>query len=90
MMGFPFFLIPLLSLTMMVLVGIGLITYIRHNWHGSRLDSDETDASRLLDGIERIEFRLTAMSERLERLERRLGEGGAEGRLERGGAETEE
>jgi hypothetical protein len=80
MMGPPFFLLLwLLSLAMTVLVGIGLVTYIRRNWRGSRLDPAEERAAQILDGIDRIELRLTAMSERIERLEGRVGEGEGEG-----------
>jgi len=75
-MGPPFFvLLQLLSLVIFVLMGLGIVTYIRRNWGGSRLDPAEERAAQILDGIDRIEMRLTAMSERIERLERRVGEG---------------
>jgi len=75
-MGPPFFiLLQLLSLVVFVLMGVGIFTYIRRNWRGSRLDPAEERALQILDGIDRIEMRLTAMSERIERLERPVGEG---------------
>lgn len=81
-MGPPFFiLLQLLSLAMFVLLGLGIVTYVRRNWRGSRLDPAEERALQILDGIDRIEMRLTAMSERIERLERRVGEGGAQREL---------
>lgn len=87
-MGPPFFvLLQLLSLVMFLLLGLGIVTYIRRNWRGSRLDPAEERAEQILDGIDRIEMRLTAMSERIERLERRVGEGEGDARGELTGGE---
>jgi len=85
-MGPPFFIVlQLLSLVIFVLMGLGIVTYIRRNWRGSRLDPAEERAAQILDGIDRIEMRLTAMSERIERLERRVEEGGSRRELSDGG-----
>lgn len=87
-MGPPIFvLLQLLSLVIFLLMGLGIVTYIRRNWRGSRLGPEEERAEQILDGIERIEMRLTAMSERMERLERRVGEGEGDARGELPGGE---
>jgi len=66
----------LLSLVTSGLIGFALFTYIKRNWWDASLDEGDDHASRVLDGIDRIEVRLTAMNERIERLEGRLTERG--------------
>lgn len=68
----------LASIVFGVIVAGALVTYIRRTWQLISRDSEGTQQQQLLDGLDRIETRLHAMSERLERLEedqKRLGPG---------------
>ncbi len=64
-----------LSLSFTVLVGAGIITYLRRTWQLIRADGDGSAQSKLLDATEQIQLQLYSMSERLERLEEGLSSG---------------
>lgn len=64
------------GVTLAVIFGIAALTYVRRTWQQIRLDDDGGAHQRLLDGLERVETRLEALTERLERIEHeRIGPG---------------
>lgn len=79
-MPFPpiFILAWVFSLAFTLLIGVGVLTYVRRTWQQIRSEEDGSAQERLLDGIDQIQTQLYMMGERLDRLERRL-EGGDEG-----------
>jgi len=59
-----------------VIAGAAMVTYVRRTWQQIRLDDDVGAQQRVLDGMERIETRLEALRERLDRMdEQRIGPG---------------
>ncbi len=60
----------LASVTVGVIAAAAMVTYVRRTWQQMRLDEKGPAHEEILDGIERIEVRLSAMSERIERIER--------------------
>lgn len=72
-MDFLVALIPVLlwlgSIVFGVIMAAALVTYVRRTWQLIRADEDGPTSQQLIDGLDRIEIRLTALSERLEKLE---------------------
>jgi hypothetical protein len=72
-MGFLAWLIPMLlwlgSIVFGVIMAAALVTYVRRTWQLIRTDEEGPNSQRILDGLDRIEIQLSAMSERIEKLE---------------------
>jgi hypothetical protein len=68
-----------MSIGLMVLVAAGVVTYIRRTWQQIASHTDESVEDRILDGLDQLQTQLYMLSERLERIERRLGEGEGDG-----------
>ena len=60
----------LVSLGTSVVVGAAVVTYVIRTWQQIRAGDDGHRDDRVLDGIDRIERQLSALSERLTRLGR--------------------
>ncbi|MBM4184494.1 MAG: hypothetical protein FJ207_09730 [Gemmatimonadetes bacterium] len=59
-----------------VIAGAAMVTCVRRTWQQIRLDDDVGTHQRVLDGMERIETRLEALKERIDRMdEQRIGPG---------------
>lgn len=70
-----FIVVWLLSGLFSVLVGVGIITYIRRTWQQIRLDSDNPRHDQLLDGIDQLQTQLYLVNERLRKMEEELAGG---------------
>ena len=70
--SFVFVLAWILSIGFTLLIGAGVITYIRRTWQLIRADSDGSAQERILDGVDQLQSQLYAISDRLDRLESRL------------------
>ena len=71
-----FFLLAwILSAAFTVLIGAGIVTYLRRTWQLIRAEGEGSWQSQLLDSIDQVQTQLYSMSERLERLEQRLSPG---------------
>ena len=70
-----FFLLWILSAAFTVLIGAGIVTYLRRTWQLIRAEGEGSWQSQLLDSIDQVQTQLYSMSERLERLEQRLSPG---------------
>ena len=81
----PIFIIAwVLSVAFSVLIGVGILTYIRRTWQQIRLDSDESRDDRLLDGIDQLQTQLHMVTERLVDIERQLAAGDDQALLQEG------
>ncbi len=58
-----------------VLIGAGILTYVRRTWQLIRADGEGSHQTQILDALDQVQTQLYSMSERFERLERQLGEG---------------
>lgn len=58
------------SITLGVIAAAAMVTYMRRTWQLIGEDEDGSTQQQILDGIDQIDTRLQAMTERLERLER--------------------
>lgn len=85
-MSFVFVLAWVFSAVFTILIGAGIITYIRRTWQLMRADDDGSPQDQLLDTLDQIQTQLYSVSERLTRLERRLegGDGDEQPRLSAG------
>ena len=85
-MSFVFVIAWVISAVFTILIGVGIVTYIRRTWQLMRAEEDGSSQDRTLDTLDQIQTQLYSMSERLGRLERRLhsGDGGEEQRLSAG------
>lgn len=69
-MSLIFALTWVLSAAFTLLIGAGVVTYIRRTWQLIRSHSDESVDDRLLDGIDQIQTQLYRVNERLSEVER--------------------
>ena len=74
-MNLFFLLAWILSAAFTVLIGAGIVTYLRRTWQLIRAEGEGSWQSQLLDSIDQVQTQLYSMSERLERLEQRLSPG---------------
>ena len=58
------------SITLGCIAAAAMVTYVRRTWQLIRVDEEGSSHRQLMDGIDQLETRFQAMSERLERLER--------------------
>ena len=63
------------SVVFTVLIGAGILTYVRRTWQLIRSDGEGSKQTRILDALDQVQTQLYSMSERLGRLEHQLGEG---------------
>ena len=61
----------LASVAFGVIAAAAMVTYVRRSWQLMRADEDGSRHDRILDGIDRMDTRLEAISERLARIEAR-------------------
>ena len=86
----PIFIVAwVMSTALTLLIGVGIVTYIRRTWQQIRLDSDESRDDRLLDGIDQLQTQLYMVAERLGEIERQLSGGDGQARLQSGGADPQ-
>ena len=62
----------ILSAAFTLLIGAGVVTYIRRTWQLIRSHSDESELDRVLDGIDQVQTQLYMISERLSEVERHV------------------
>ena len=63
----------LASVVFGVVIASAAVTYVRRTWQLIRADEDGSTQDRILDGIDRLDTRLEALSRRLARLEEQSG-----------------
>jgi hypothetical protein len=76
-MSILFVLAWVFSAVFTILIGAGVITYVRRTWQLIKADEDGSPQEQLLDSLDQIQTQLYSVSERLGRLERQLEAGDA-------------
>ena len=59
------------SISVGCIAAAAMVTYVRRTWQLIQLDEEGSSQQQLLDGIDRLETQLQAMSDRLHKLEER-------------------
>lgn len=59
------------SISFGCIAAAAMVTYVRRTWQLIQFDEEGSSQQQLLDGIDRLETQLQAMSERLHKLEER-------------------
>ena len=62
----------IISMVLPVAVVIGIVTYVKRTRYLQRAESDGSVHGAVLDGLDQVQIRLDAMSERLARLEEHM------------------
>jgi uncharacterized protein YlxW (UPF0749 family) len=85
-LSFVFVIAWIFSVLFTILIGAGIITYVRRTWQLMQAGEDGSSQDQLLDSLDQIQTQLYSVSERLGRLERRLdsGDGDEQQRLSPG------
>lgn len=83
-MSYVFVIAWVASVVFTILIGAGIITYIRRTWQLMRAAEDGSSQDQVLDTLDQIQTQLYSVSERLGRLEHRLDSGDEQQRLSSG------
>jgi Spy/CpxP family protein refolding chaperone len=59
------------SISVGCIAAAAMVTYVRRTWQLIQFDEEGSSQQQLLDGIDRLETQLQAMSDRLHKLEER-------------------